>query len=123
VQEEFLGVFLRAVVLLAALSVVLPARALAADVVTLHAAPGPVPYGAPVELSGTIEPAVANEVVGIYARSGGGQSRVASTTTDGLGRFLWLSHRGSTACSSRRRWTRSATRSSRIPCRCACCLA
>jgi hypothetical protein len=86
-QEEFLGVFLRAVVLIAALSVVLPGRALAADVVTLHAAPGPVPYGAPVGLSGTIEPAVANEVVGIYARSGGGQSRVASTTTDGLGTF------------------------------------
>jgi len=80
-------VFLRAVVLFAALSIVLPGRALAADVVTLHAGPDPVPYGAPLELSGTIEPAVANEVVGIYARSRGGLSRVASTSTDGLGAF------------------------------------
>jgi hypothetical protein len=75
------------VVLLAALSIVLPGRALAADVVTLQAGPDPVPYGAQLELSGTIEPAVANEVVGIYARSGGGLSRVASTATDGFGAF------------------------------------
>jgi len=80
-------VFLRAVVLLATLSVVLPGPALAADVVTLHASPGAVRYGASIALSGTIEPAVADETVDIYARSGGKTSRVASTTTDGLGAF------------------------------------
>jgi peptidoglycan hydrolase-like protein with peptidoglycan-binding domain len=65
----------------------LPGRAVAADVVTLHVGPNPVRYGAPLQLEGTITPAVANEDVGIYAHSGGGLSRVAGTTTDGLGTF------------------------------------
>jgi Putative peptidoglycan binding domain/L,D-transpeptidase catalytic domain len=82
-----LGVFFRAVVLVLALSALLPGRALAADVVTLHVGPNPVRYGAPLLLDGTIEPAVANETVGIYARSGRALSRVASATTDGLGTF------------------------------------
>jgi hypothetical protein len=80
-------VLLRAVVLALALSAVLPGRALAADIVTLAAEPNPVRYGGTLALSGTISPAVANETVGVYARSGGGLSRVASTTTDGLGTF------------------------------------
>ena len=49
---------LRAVVLVLALGAVLPGRALAADVVTLHAGPNPVRYGAGLELSGTVSPAV-----------------------------------------------------------------
>jgi hypothetical protein len=82
-----LGVFFRAAVLVLALSALLPGRALAADVVALHVGPSPVRYGAPLLLDGTIEPAVANETVGIYARSGRALSRVASATTDGLGTF------------------------------------
>ena len=78
---------LRAVVLVLALSAMLPGRAVAADVVTLHVGPNPVRYGAPLQLEGTITPAVANETVGIYAQSGGGLSRVARTTADGLGTF------------------------------------
>ena len=79
--------FLRTLVIVVALSVVLPGRALAADVVTLKAGPNPVRYGAALDVSGTIEPAAANETVRVYARSRGGLSRVASTTTDGLGMF------------------------------------
>ena len=78
---------LRAVVLVLALGAVLPGRALAADVVTLHAGPNPVRYGAGLELSGTVSPAAADESVGIYAQSGDGLSRIASTTTDDLGAF------------------------------------
>jgi L,D-transpeptidase catalytic domain/Putative peptidoglycan binding domain len=75
---------------------VLPGRALAADVVTLHAKPSPVSYGSKVALSGTLAPAAANETVVIYARKSHGLSRVANTTTDGLGAFsvsLPVSHR------------------------------
>jgi Putative peptidoglycan binding domain/L,D-transpeptidase catalytic domain len=78
---------LRVVIALAALSLVLPGRALAADAVTLHASPSPVRYGARLAVSGTIEPAVADETVRVYARSGGRLSRVATTTTDSLGTF------------------------------------
>ncbi|MFL6004929.1 MAG: peptidoglycan-binding protein [Gaiellaceae bacterium] len=77
----------RTVALLLALGAALPAQALAADVVTLHADTTTVRYGAQLQLDGTITPAVANETVGIYARSGRALSRVASTTTDGLGTF------------------------------------
>ena len=77
----------RVVVLLAVIACALPARAVAADVVTLHVEPRPVAYGARVELSGTVEPAVANEAVGIYTRDGGRVTFLASTTTDGLGTF------------------------------------
>jgi hypothetical protein len=80
-------VLVRAVVLVLAAGAALPAQALAADVVTLHAGSSTVRYGAPLQLEGTITPAVANETVGIYARSGRVLSRVASTTTDGLGTF------------------------------------
>jgi len=80
-------VHLRAVVLVIALSGVLPGRALAADAVTLHVGPSTASYGAPLQLDGTITPAVANETVAIYARSGRVLSRVARTTTDGLGTF------------------------------------
>ncbi|MFL6016291.1 MAG: hypothetical protein ACJ74V_02005, partial [Gaiellaceae bacterium] len=72
----------RTVALLLALGAALPAQALAADVVTLHADTTTVRYGAQLQLEGTITPAVANETVGIYARSGRALSRVASTTTD-----------------------------------------
>ena len=78
---------LRAVVLVLALSAMLPGRAVAADAVTLHVGPNPVRYGAPLQLEGTITPAVANETVGIYAQSAGGLTRVARTTADGLGTF------------------------------------
>jgi Putative peptidoglycan binding domain/L,D-transpeptidase catalytic domain len=80
-------VLLRASVLVVALSAALPGRALAADVVTLHAGPNPARYGSTLQLSGEISPPVADETVGIYVRSGGALSRVASTTTDGLGTF------------------------------------
>jgi Putative peptidoglycan binding domain/L,D-transpeptidase catalytic domain len=80
-------VLLRAIVLVVALCAVLPGRALAADVVTLHAGPNPARYGSTLELAGEISPAVADETVGIYVRSGGELSRVARTTTDGLGTF------------------------------------
>ena len=78
---------LRAVALVLTLAAALPAQALAADVVTLHAAPTTVSYGTAVELSGEISPAAANETVGVYLRSRGRLSRIASTTTDGLGTF------------------------------------
>jgi hypothetical protein len=78
---------LRGVAIVAALFVVLPGHVLAADVVTLRASPGTVRYGGTLALSGTIEPAAANETVVVYARSHGKLSRVARTTTDGLGAF------------------------------------
>ena len=77
----------RAAVLLVALALVLPGRALAADVVTLSAKPSPVSFGSTVKLSGTVAPAASGETVVIYARKSHGLSRVTSTTTDGLGAF------------------------------------
>ncbi len=77
----------RGVVLVVALSAVLPGRALAADVVTMHAGPNPVRYGATLRLAGGISPAAANETVGIYVKSGPELRRVARTKTDGLGMF------------------------------------
>jgi hypothetical protein len=46
-----------------------------------------VDYRARIKVSGTVEPAVANEPVGIYTRKGGRLMFLASTTTDGLGTF------------------------------------
>jgi peptidoglycan hydrolase-like protein with peptidoglycan-binding domain len=80
-------VLVRTVVLALALSALLPARALAADAVTLHVGPSTVRYGASLQVEGTISPAVANETVGIYVQSGGELARLARTTTDGLGTF------------------------------------
>jgi hypothetical protein len=77
-------------VLVAVIAFALPGRALAADVVTAHVAPATVAYGARVRVTGRVEPAVAGEGVGIYGRSGGRLTFLASTATDGLGRFSRL---------------------------------
>jgi len=82
-------VFPRAALLALALSLTLalPGRALAADVVTLAVSANPAPYGAKVELSGTITPAVAGETVAIYTSKHGRLSRIGYATTDDAGTF------------------------------------
>src|SRR5580765_1597126 len=86
-ESEHVAVRSKVVVLLAVVACVLPGRALAADVVTAQVAPATVSYGARVTVSGTLEPAVASESVGIYGWAGGRLTFLASTATDGLGSF------------------------------------